>query len=90
MVDACELQRMAAVMEHCDVGGARGSRETNRRILHRGLVHVETEYGLKPDAPEGCGNVFRVIAGIDQARGVFISAVADDKGHPAFGDPRPS
>ncbi|MGY3119219.1 hypothetical protein ACVWXQ_003156 [Bradyrhizobium sp. S3.14.4] len=82
IVDAVVLHRMAAVVEHRDVGAAGGAREADGQVLHVGLAQVDTLEHLETAALERGCDVFGVMRRVGKLRCRDISAVADHQRDP--------
>ena len=88
IIDAGILHGMAAVIEHGDIGGTRRARKTDGGVLHAGLVEIGAEDGIEAGAPEGGGNVLRIVRWVGQMRHMDIGAVADHQRDAIIGAPR--
>jgi hypothetical protein len=84
VVDAVELHRVSAVVEHGDVRSACGTRKADGEILHVGLAQVHALEDLETTPLEGHRNIFGIVRRIGQLRRVGIGAIADDQRHPRF------
>ena len=84
IVDAVVLQRVTAVVEHGDVGVARGAGKANFSIIQPGLVGIDRQDGVEADARERGRDVLRIVARVGQLWRVLVGAVADHQRHAFF------
>ncbi len=84
VIDAVVLQRMTAVVEHGDVGFARGAGKANFSVVQTCLVDIDRQDGVEADARERGRDIPGIVARIGQLWRVLIGAVADHQRHAFF------
>src|SRR5215831_16693693 len=79
IIDAVELDGVAAVVEDADVGGLRSARKADDGVLHSGMVEVDPPDNLEIHALERRRHILRVVRRIGQVWRIRVTAIADDE-----------